>query len=974
MDDINFLIVGYDIDKTVLDYILYEVVNADRDKVRVLSYKYESSVSKKTKDSLIGYAKDIKPTCVITLGGTIAKGLYNFTGSISNFRGNSSVKEGYPVMPTFSTKYIEKNPSKLEIWAKDIQKAYSLSKGIIKGSTQIVLCDTMDKIDTLIDYCKQTGIASFDFETTAIDKKKGVLAEGFYATTLSISFQIGSAYVIPLYHHESPYSSDEVKYIFSLLKKSIFENPDIRKIAHNLNYDYHVLSLYGINKLRGRIDDTMLMSHLNNELDKGSLKYLVGKYFTEFEGYDSALSGCSWADIPLSILAQYNGTDTDLTLRLCILLESYLQDDERIYRIYRNLTMPSFRALWEAEREGMLIDYNKLSSYVEEVDILVEDQEAELNSYRVINSFNYYKEKSIRLEAIKIEKVKLNKRVDQSIKQAEKRQKSKGGGDVSDYYTVTAMETKIRDSLRKLKSGDKSVYSGLNYSSPSQLVELLYTSEYGFKFKSYKNKTGKKYLLELEDKTGFIDGFLAYKSMCKMNSTYLKGLMYRLDKNNRVHTHFKINGTVTGRLCVGVDTLITTNRGLVRIGDLIPNIEGTIDLKGYKALTHTGKYQDITHGINKGYEKMYRVELESGNTIDCTENHKFLTKRGWSPLSLIATLIATRRIALLDNSEGCVSSNSYIHNITPLGEKIVADITVEEDHSYVGNGIVNHNSSVGPNLQNCPNPYKVKNEKLARVVRMVKDVFVPPENHSIIQLDYSQAELRVIASFAQEENMLSVYRDDGDIHSATAAHIAGIPLKDFDRTTKKDGILRQNAKVVNFGLIYGMGAEGFKTYAKDEYGIIMSLKKATETRDEFFDLYPSLKDYHDTYINKARQYGWVRTLFGRRRRTPDINSDDEFVRAMDERNAINSPIQGTAGEFTIFAIALLHLRLPERYKIVNTIHDSIMLYVPKGEVDNAINMVTETMGNLPTDLYFDSEIEASMKAEADVSEVSWGDM
>ena len=167
-------------------------------------------------------------------------------------------------MATYSPFYIQSNMSMLEMWANDILKAWNLSKGIVDSvsKTQMVFCDSVDKIETAIRYCKEVGMCSFDFETCKIDDELGTFDPLFYATSISLSFQAGSGYVIPLEHKDSPFSEKDVKHIMGRLKVEIFENPNVRKLAHNLNFDFHVCRVYGITKLRGRIDDTMLMQHL----------------------------------------------------------------------------------------------------------------------------------------------------------------------------------------------------------------------------------------------------------------------------------------------------------------------------------------------------------------------------------------------------------------------------------------------------------------------------------------------------------------------------------------------------------------------------------------------------------------------------------------------------------------------------------------------------------------------------------------
>ena len=145
--------------------------------------------------------------------------------------------------------------------------------------------------------------------------------------------------------------------------------------------------------------------------------------------------------------------------------------------------------------------------------------------------------------------------------------------------------------------------------------------------------------------------------------------------------------------------------------------------------------------------------------------------------------------------------------------------------------------------------------------------------------------------------------------------------------------------------------------------------------EAFFKMYPELLEYHEDYINKAVEFGWVRTLFGRKRRLHKINHYDDYIRSMDERAAVNSPIQGTAGEFTIFSLALMRLRLDPRVKIVNTVHDSVILYIPEDILDETLKIMVDTAENLPTKQYFRKELTGvNMKFDVEISRDSWKDL
>jgi len=282
-------------------------------------------------------------------------------------------------------------------------------------------------------------------------------------------------------------------------------------------------------------------------------------------------------------------------------------------------------------------------------------------------------------------------------------------------------------------------------------------------------------------------------------------------------------------------------------------------------------------------------------------------------------------------------------------------------------------SSSKPNLQNMITRTKYK--AVADLVKVVKNAFTVPEGYTMIQADYSQAELRLIAHYSQDKVMMQGFIDGVDIHELTASFVHNLSIEDFQALLKKDYIqYRFEAKAHNFGFIYGMSAYGYQNYARVEYGLKISKKKSEDTRIKFFETYPELLQYHRIYKAKALKYGYVRTLFGRKCRIPDINSPNRFKRGHAERNAINSPIQGTTGELTIFAFSLLQHCLDKSVLFVNTVHDSILYYVPDALVAKAIAIIKKTMENLPIDLYFNKELSLPMKADFEQSKKSWGQL
>jgi len=250
-----------------------------------------------------------------------------------------------------------------------------------------------------------------------------------------------------------------------------------------------------------------------------------------------------------------------------------------------------------------------------------------------------------------------------------------------------------------------------------------------------------------------------------------------------------------------------------------------------------------------------------------------------------------------------------------------------------------------PNLQNIP--------RSGEQAKLVKKIFDAPANYTLVNIDQSQIELRIVAIFSQDPEMLNAYANNIDLHTLTAKTVLGVSNVEWENLTptlKKE--YRTSAKAINFGFIYGMSYEKFKDYAYRTYGLDMSLEEAKEVRIKFFNLYKGLLTWHKKYHTLAEKTGYVRTLFGRKRNLPNIfnKNDSKYFEA--QRQAVNSPIQGTAGELTIFVANILRIVLPEEVKIVNTVHDSLMLYIPTNKLDHYYKLIKYICENPPIDKFF----------------------
>lgn len=395
------------------------------------------------------------------------------------------------------------------------------------------------------------------------------------------------------------------------------------------------------------------------------------------------------------------------------------------------------------------------------------------------------------------------------------------------------------------------------------------------------------------------------------------------------------------------------------------------------------KIQDIKTGVEKVYEGInFASPDQLGELFYSSEGFGFPQPYDWKKGGETKS---TAKPILLDMADktGFIGELLVYRSVEKMLSTYLIGIRKRLDiHDKIHTSFMQTGTETGrlssrdPNLQNIPRGSKLDHPVAIEVVARIKKAFIPPKDHYLVQVDYSQAELRIAASFAQEPRMLKVYQGDGDLHSVTAASLLKVSIEEFillpDNVRKE---ARTKAKAGNFGIIYGISAEGFVNYAKDNYKVILTVREAQEMIDTFFRQYPNLLIWHQNYIMQAERQGYVSTLFGRRRHTPNILSSDNFLRGESERSAINSPVQGTAGEFTIFALSILENRLDPRIGISNTVHDSIVFYIPKDLMSYSIPIIQETCENLPMLQYFGVELKGvKMKVDVEYSEDNWKDL
>lgn len=264
-------------------------------------------------------------------------------------------------------------------------------------------------------------------------------------------------------------------------------------------------------------------------------------------------------------------------------------------------------------------------------------------------------------------------------------------------------------------------------------------------------------------------------------------------------------------------------------------------------------------------------------------------------------------------------------------------------------------SSQNPNLQNIP----VKGEEGLAIRRS----FIAEEGHYILSLDYSQIELRILAHFSGDENLLSAFEKDLDIHTHTACEVFGVTP---DKVTAE---MRRVAKVINFGIAYGMSPYGLSK----ELRIDPSSAEAYIKR--YFARYPKVKDYIEKTIEFAKEHGYVQTLSGRKRFIPEIFSPNRTIRELGYRMAVNTPIQGSAADLMKTSMVALHQALEKeglKSSILLQVHDELLLEVPEEELERVISLAKEIMTSPFKYLGLDLSLSVPLKVNASYGK-SWAD-
>jgi len=363
-----------------------------------------------------------------------------------------------------------------------------------------------------------------------------------------------------------------------------------------------------------------------------------------------------------------------------------------------------------------------------------------------------------------------------------------------------------------------------------------------------------------------------------------------------------------------------------------------VDLGQLKAMSNelAGKLEVITSEIYKlaGEEFNINSTKQLGYIFFEKLNLPVIkkTKTGYSTdVEVLETLAEEHEIAakIVEYRQLAKLKSTYVDGLAGLVNPRTGKIHTTFNQTVTATGRL---SSTEPNLQNIP----------ARLEegRRIRKFFVPSQSgHLLVSADYSQIELRVLAHVSEDENFIKAFREGEDIHTHTASEVFGVPDEDV---TKE---MRDRAKAVNFGIVYGISDFGLARNIK------ATRKEAKTYIDGYFRRYPGIRVYMDAVVAAAREQGYVSTILNRRRYLPDIFSPNHNVRSFGERTAINTPIQGSAADIIKLAMVEVDRQLREKglkTKMLLQVHDELIFEVPEEELEVVIPLIRDCMENAVT--------------------------
>ena len=494
--------------------------------------------------------------------------------------------------------------------------------------TKYKIITNKQELKKLIQCCKQTGYASVDFETNA----EPLYNKSFKPTILSVTFQPGFGCSIPLDHFETKkYTSKGWNWKKMLRKfgEEVIENPNVVKVAWNYKFDDQIFQKYNI-YYRGVCLDGMLAKYLLNEEKPNDLKSMVRRYLPEYGDYEKQdkFDKIPWDKKEMEPLCHYGCQDTDYTLRLMLFFEKKLID-LGLYNTYRNLIMTASRVLTSVEKNGLYVDraFNQelLDSYLPKIEAA---KEAIYNLPKVKKFTKLYNQSKIEKYIAKLEEEieNLDPRVDKRKIQSREQK-------IANIRAGVFTTKKELELIRPVSLGSSVDLPQLMYSEEGFNFEVIKKNDSGKPSTDEETLTNLRLTVKKPDspKAVFLDSLLELRGLEKMYTGFIKGWANEVQDDSRLHGRFNIHGCITG------ETKLILKSGFVSIKNISPDSIGikNIEDKDLWILTHKGTWEKITHSINKGEQKTYKLSTSSGKVIKCTKEHKLLTPFGMKRVSYI---------------------------------------------------------------------------------------------------------------------------------------------------------------------------------------------------------------------------------------------------------------------------------------------------------------------------------------------------
>ena len=858
----------------------------------------------------------------------------------------------------------------------------------LKETIEIKSIERLDTVKGVFDYLdflryglKESSLVAFDTETRNLNRRYN---NAFL--TWQFCHEPGKAVIIPIEHRDQPLFADKkhrqalVEKMSGLLNATTAETKINFFIAHNLKFDLSVLwGLMGIIPRDPRVNIpwwcTMLAAHWLDENRKGLAGFLSGSpyslktfgveyfnFYFEEEALDRRGDG-ALEELTLNQLSQYGGSDVILTRALALHQVNKIAVAEpdnavaKLKKFVKHYYFPTSRALAVLECNGIYVKSDHLS-YLQGEDSPVwnrmEDIEGTLQNLPEVLDFRQtYKEKiggkvknasafetSLwEMPAEDLPLLDLNKQDQQKLF-------------FLDYLRLIPLKMSRKTGLPQLNAKFLDHYANSNVYKETHTIKRHFSDYYGVPVsKDDGSSVYRENPLTLT---------LEYRKLKKLGTAYLDAIEGFLRNprgdcvDSRVRASYNGHGTDTGRLCLAEGTRIEIVQDLskpaeewgadigipierVQVGDVAYCYDDSLNLRLSKVIW-SGK---------TGHKKVIRIHwLVQGRKhhgyLDCTPEHKIRLSNGEyveaSKLKVNDSLLA------LGRSFG----NYIVAGIETLEDSVdVYDLEVEGEHNFIANEICVHNSSNSPNLQQLPGRGKV-----AKAVKNMFQAEPPsekfPQGTILLQCDYKTAEVRWAALFAKDRNLIKVFQDSSriikqaiesgndadfesanllaDLHRRTASLMFNIPANQVSST------MRQGAKAVTFGLLFGMAV---KTLAESNG---WTLEEGEEKLEKYFSAFPDLEKFLKLVPEVAKKKGYVETFMGRRRRLGNFLelgrlADSYKHMSEGERKAMNASIQGQssdAGTIGMFSFMqyVFDNNLEDRWLVQNVVHDSTLVQVP----------------------------------------------